>query len=95
MIRAKARSNAVPERVAVTTPQERIETMLQFHGSLAEISSALKEEKAKAMPNEAYIYYLTALWNYRYFKAVWDDKKDIQRLGEAATLACIEFNKTL
>ena len=69
--------------------------MLQFHGSLAEISSALNEEKAKAIPNEAYIYYLTCLWNYRYFKAMGWDKEDVQRLGEAATLACIEFNKTL
>lgn len=69
--------------------------MLQFHGSLAEISSELKAQKEKAQPNEAYIYYLTALWNYRYYRAAGWDKEDVERLGEAATLACIEFNKTI
>lgn len=69
--------------------------MLQFHGSIAEISSALKQEKEKVRPNEAYIYYLTCLWNYRYYKAMGRDKEDVERLGEAATLACIQFNKTL
>lgn len=49
--------------------------MLQFHGSLAEISSALKAEKEKAKPNEAYIYYLTCLWNYRYCKVNGGNKK--------------------
>ena len=69
--------------------------MLQFHGSLAEVSTALAHEKAKAQPNEAYIYYLTCLWNYKYFKARGWDKEDVQRLGEAVTMACIEFNKTI
>lgn len=69
--------------------------MLQFHGSLAEIASAIRAEKRKAQPNEAYLYYLTALWNYRYYKTIWTEEEDIKRLGEAATLACIEFNKTI
>jgi hypothetical protein len=70
--------------------------MLQFHGSLVEISSALKNEKEKTTPNEAYIYYLACLWNYRYYKASGKgDTEVLERLGATATYACIEFNKTL
>lgn len=69
--------------------------MLQFHGTIAELEKEIQREKSRPSPNPHLLNYYYALHKYKMAIFKGYTKDYIQQLGEAATRACVEFNKNL